>query len=138
MILSQTRKLKGLAALIWYIGGFILLLKGISLLEEAVLIRPDQYWHWVGIIVGIGIGMLKAVFIFKRSIHRNLDRIDNLVDPQLWQFYSPKFFFALVLMITAGVVLSRIAHGIYPMLVFVGGLDLSLSMALIGSSYQWL
>ncbi len=135
MILTSTRKLKGLAALIWYIGGFILLFKGISLIEEAIILRPTQYWHWVGIITGIGIGMLKAAFIFKRSIHRNMDRIDSLEDPQLWQFYSPKFFFALALMITAGVFLSRTAHGIYPMLVVVGGLDLSLSMALIGSSF---
>lgn len=135
MILSSTRKkMKGLAALVWYIGGFILLLKGASLLEEACLMKPAQYWHWVGITVGIGIGMLKSVFIFQRSIHRNLDRIDSLEDPQLWQFFSPKFFFALALMITAGVVLSRMAHGNYPMLVFVGGLDLSLSIALIGSS----
>jgi len=135
MILSQTRKLKGLAALIWYIGGFILLFKGISLIEEAFIMSPSHYWHWVGITVGIGVGMLKAVFIFKRSIHRNMDRIESLRDPQLWQFYSPKFWFALALMITAGVVLSRMAHGNYPMLIVVGGLDLSLSMALIGSSF---
>ena len=134
MILSREKTLKGLAALIWYIGGFVLLFKGISLIQEAALLRPTENWQWLGLLLGFGAGILKAVFIFQRSIHKNMDRIENLEEPQLWKFFSVKFFFALALMITTGVILSRMAHGIYSMLIAVGGLDLSISIALIGSS----
>ena len=134
-MLNPTRRLKILAALVWYIGGFILFFKGISLIQEAVELRPDLFWHWVGLGIGFGLGTLKAVFIFKKSIHKNMDRIEGLEEPSIWKFYSVKFFFALALMIATGVTLSRAAHGIYPMLISVGALDLSLSVALIGSSY---
>ncbi len=133
MTKNITRVLKILAALIWYIGGFVLLSKGISLIKEGVEIRPDQNWHWLGLAIGLSLGILKAVFIFQKSIHRNMNRIESLEIPRIWNFYSIKFFFALALMITAGVLLSRAAHGIYPMLISVGALDLSLAVALIGS-----
>ncbi len=132
---NSKRILKILAAIVWYIGGFILFFKGISLIQEAVEMRPELFWHWLGLGVGLGLGTLKAVFIFKKSINRNMDRIESLEEPKFWKFYSVKFFFALALMIATGVTLSRASHGIYPMLISVGALDLSLSVALIGSSY---
>ena len=133
-----TRILKILAALIWYIGGYVLLSKGISLIKEAILLKPDLFWHWFGLVVGIALGILKAVFIFSKSIHRNMDRIESLENPKIWNFYSLKFFFALAIMITTGALLSRAAHGIYPMLIAVGGLDLSLAVALMGSGIIYL
>ena len=132
---NSKRRLKILAALVWYIGGFILFFKGISLIQEAVELRPELLWHWLGLGIGFGLGTLKAVYIFKKSIYKNMDRIEGLEEPKIWNFYSGKFFIALALMIATGVTLSRASHGIYGMLIPVGALDLSLSIALIGSSY---
>ena len=41
---------------------------------------------------------------------------------------------ALAVMIAAGATLSRLAHGHYPLLIAVATLDLSLAVALLGSS----
>lgn len=134
MQLTLKRSLKITAALIWYIGGAILLRKGLSLVSEAKELEPILNWHWLGYGFGITWGLIKAIFIFKKSVNKNMDRIEAMEKPRFWQFFSGKFFFFLTLMITTGVLLSRASHGNYPMLIAVGGLDLSISIALLGSS----
>jgi hypothetical protein len=138
-LIVSSRTLKILAAAIWYIGSVILLFKGRQLLLEAHSIRPDLPWAWMAVVLGVALGIVKARYIFNRSCRRNLRRIDALESPKLWQFYAPKFFLALALMITAGAILSRLAHDIYPFLIGVGALDLALSSALLISSHiYWL
>ena len=131
------RFLKIVAALVWYIGGFILLRKGISLLFEANLIQPDLSWPWIAGFVGIFLGVVKAKYLFARSIKKNLSRIEHLSAPKIWQFFSPGFFAALSVMILAGVILSRMAHDNYLFSIIVSILDLGIGTALLASSYVY-
>lgn len=128
------RTLKWLAALVWMIGGTILLLKAYSLLKEANAITLNPVNIAIAVAVGLLLGSAKAFFLFRKSCRRNLARIDKLERPQVWQFYRPGFFFLLALMITTGATLSRLAHGNYPFLIGVAILDMSIGMALLGSS----
>lgn len=127
--------LKILAALLWYIGSIILLLKGSSLLSEAETLKPEDGWPWQVAVLGIFLGGLKARFIFNKSCQNNLDRIATLVKPRIWQFFRIRFFAALTLMILVGFTLSMLAHNNYPMLISVALLDISIGIALLGSSY---
>lgn len=134
MFTVSTRTLNILAALIWYIGGLVLLLKGSSLLLEAEALRAGAAWPWLAGLAGLLFGSLKARYLFSWSCRKNLARIAALRRPRIWQCYRPKFFAALALMILAGAISSRLAHHNYPLLIGVGTLDLSLATALFGSS----
>jgi hypothetical protein len=127
--------LKILAALIWHIGGVVLVIKGGSLLMEAAAIKPDKPWPWAAAVMAVLIGGIKAKYLFNRSCRKNLFRIAALDPPRIWQFFSPVFLVSLILMILAGATLSRISHGNYPLLLCIATLDLAIATALIGSSY---
>ena len=127
--------LKILAALFWYIGGIILVLKGVSLLIQADNLKPEQNWTWLAVVTGLIIGGLKAKYLFSKSCKKNLTRIDLLSEPKVWQFFRPGFFLFLAIMIVTGVTLSRVAHNNYIFLISVAILDISIATALIGSSY---
>ena len=135
MSVASTRWLKILAALVWYVGGIVLLLKGSSLLVEAEALRPEQNWPWLAVVAGLFLGGLQAKLLFSKSCRKNLDRIAALERPKPWEFFRPGFFVMLTVMILAGATLSRLAHNNYPFLIGVGTLDLSLATALLGSSY---
>lgn len=135
MMKPSARTLKILAALIWYIGGIILVTKGGSLLIEAATLKPEQGWIWLAVVIGVLIGGAKAKYLFSKSCKKNLARIDLLRQRKLWQFYRPGFFIFLALMIATGATLSRMAHGSFSFLISVAILDFSLATALLGSSY---
>ena len=128
------RILNILAALVWYIGGIILLLKGSSLLAEAAALKPGQIWPWLAMGAALLFGSLEGRYRFSKSCRKNLDRIANLEQPRIWQFYGPLFFVLLALMIATGATLSRLAHGKYAFLIGVAALDLGLAIALLASS----
>lgn len=134
LLTVSARTLHILAALVWYAGALMLLLKGSSLLAEAETLDPGRSWPWLASILALLLGGLKARFIFGKSIRRNLARIAVLDGPRFWQFFSPGFFAALAVMIGAGASLSRLAHGSYPFLIAVAVLDLAIALALLGSS----
>jgi hypothetical protein len=127
--------LKILAAIVWYVGGVVLLLKGGSLLSEASELEPGRIWPWIAVGAGMFVGGLKALFIFRTACRKNLDRIARLEEPRIWEFFRPRFFVFLFLMMLAGATLSRLAHGNYAYLIAVGILDLTLATALLASSY---
>ncbi len=135
MLDVSTRSLKIIAALVWHVGGMVLLLKGGSLLVEAEALKPGEGWPWLAAVAGLFLGGLKAKFLFNRSCQRNLDRIAALNRPRVWQFFKPWFFVVLTVMILVGVTLSRLAHNNYPFLIGVARLDLGIGIALLGSSY---
>ena len=135
MLNVSNRSLKIFSALFWYTGGIVLILKGISLLFTAAELKPDPIWLWLAIWAGLGIGTLKAKFLFSKICQRNLARIDALKQPKIWQFFKPGFFAFLLLMIITGATLSQLAHNNYPFLIGVAILDFSIAIALIGSSY---
>jgi hypothetical protein len=123
-----------LAAVVWHAGGIALLAKGASLVAEAESLQPEQDWQWVFAAAGLLLGTLKAHFLFSRFWHKNAARINALDSPRLWQFFRPGFFLMLALMILAGATMSRLAAGQYRPLIGVATLDLSLAIALLGSS----
>ena len=128
------RTLKILAALVWYAGGGVLLLKSAGLLTAAEAADPGRGWPWGIGLAGLTIGGLKAWLLFGRSCRRNLARIEALTHPKAWQFFRPRFFFFLGLMIAAGMLLSRLAAGNYAFMLAVALLDLSIATALLASS----
>ena len=130
----SARTLKILAALVWYSGGIAMLLKGRSLLLEAAALRPGETWLWLAVGGGLLLGVVQARTLFLKSGRRNLRRIAALERPRAWQFFRPGFFGALAVMIAAGATMSRLAHGNYPFLLFVAGLDLAVAVSLLGSS----
>ena len=134
MLIVPARTLHILAALVWYAGGIVLLLKGGSLLLEAEALEPERIWPWLAGILALFLGGWKARFIFAKSIKKNLARIAALDHPRIWQFFSPGFLVALAAMIATGATLSRLASGSYPLLTAVAVLDLSIAVALLGSS----
>ncbi|HIJ26588.1 MAG: hypothetical protein HOI61_08650 [Gammaproteobacteria bacterium] len=126
-------QLKWLAAMTWYLGGTILLLKARSLLSESTLIEPESSAFIWSMVCGLSIGLLKARYLFNKSCRHNLARIQQLQQPRLWQFFRPRFFLFLVLMVLLGTLLSRMAHGNFNLLIGVATLDLSLATALFTS-----
>ena len=112
----------------------MLLLKGSSLLLEAKAIEPDLFWPWLIVACALLFGGVKARYLFSKSCRKNLDRIEALSEPKLWQFFRPGFFLALALMIATGATLSRLANGRYLPLLTVALLDLSIGVSLLASS----
>lgn len=135
MFIVSHHVLKILAALVWYVGGIVLLIKGGGLLLEAELLQPDKHWPWSAAIAALLIGGIKAKFVFSKSCRKNLDRIAALDQAKIWQFFRPVFFLFLLLMILIGAALSSLSHGNYQFLLGVAALDLTIAIALFGSSY---
>lgn len=127
------RTLALLAALVWYAGAVVLVLKGSSLIRGATGLQPGP-WPWIAIGAAVLAGALKARFIFIHSCRKNLERIARLDRPRPWQFFRPGFFLALAVMISAGATMSRMAEGHYGPMLGVGALDLSIALALLGGS----
>jgi hypothetical protein len=128
------RTLNILAAITWYGGAVSLLRKGITLLVKEYARDPGGTGLWLALGAGLLLGGLKARFIFSVSCRRNLARIAALPDPRLWQFFRPGFFVALAAMITTGALMSRLARTEPGAVLYVAALDLTIGLALLGSS----
>ena len=126
--------LKIFAAIVWYIGPVILLLKGSELATEAFYLEPEGKGRIISWIAGIAVGLVKTRYIFLKSCRKNMARIDALVTPKWWEFYRIQFFFALASMVVLGAVLSRVSQGNHTFLVAVSILDISIGTALLLSS----
>ena len=133
MNVSQ-RTLRIIAAIIWYIGGFVLLVKGGALIKNAYLIDAQSIWTYLAPILGIIIGLLKGRFLFSQSCEKNIKRINALTDPHIWQCYRPGMLIFLAIVILTGAWMSRAASGNFTFLCLVGALDLSIACALLSSS----
>lgn len=129
------RTLNILAAGVWYAGAAALLRKGIVLLAEARRQDPEGDCLFLALGAALLLGGLKARFLFSRSCRRNLARIAALEHPRPWQFFRPGFFAALAVMITTGALLSRLAHADPRFTCFVAAVDLTIGVALLGSSW---
>ena len=123
-----------LAAIIWYIGGIMLFRSGIELIIQTREMEPNSSWHWLFILLGVGLGIYQALTIFTRSCQKNIKRINQLENPRIWQFYRPGFFIALAAMISTGVLLDYFSQGHYFFMLIVAALDFALTISLLGSS----
>jgi len=133
--MTSARNLKILAGVVWYAGAVAMSLKGSRLLIEASALNPAGTWPWLAIVSGLLLGVIQGRLLFVKSCKRNLERIDCLTNPRIWQFFRPGFFLALLAMILTGASLSRLAHSHYPFLVAVAALDFGIASALLFSSY---
>ncbi|MCW8830494.1 MAG: hypothetical protein OQK32_03130 [Gammaproteobacteria bacterium] len=138
MFNASLHTLKLLASLIWYSGFIVLFIKGGKLLLEAEKLSPGQAWTWLALLAGLGIGIIKAKYLYSKLCIKNLARINALQQPKIWHFYRLRFFVFLCLMVVLGLFLSRYIQGNYPMLITMAILELSIATALLGSShYLW-
>ncbi len=125
--------LKLLAFITWVTGGVVLFFKGYALFSEAAGLRPGAELNPLPFLIAVPGGGLKARYLFLNACRKNLDRIDALMNPKPWQFFRAGFFIFLFSMITLGAWLSGRAEGNYGMLITVSSIDLTLSVALLGS-----
>lgn len=123
-----------IAAVIWYAGGVILILKGGSLIASAYQLDSGSFWAGVAIITGVSAGLIKARLLFNQSCEKNIIRINSLDSPMLWQFYRPGFLLFLLIIMPTGALMSRAAAGNFTLLCLVGALDISIATALLTSS----
>jgi len=130
------RTLKLLAGLVWYSGVVVLLIKSTSLLLAAKKIYPEENDIWLTVLGGVVLGVIKEKYLFRRLCLENLKRIDALEHPKLWHFYRIRFFIFLFAMVTLGSLLSRSAlvQSNYSMLLVMAFIELSVGIALLGSS----
>jgi len=119
---------------VWFSGAIVLLLKATSLLQQANELRPGAYWSWAGAVTALLIGAIKARYLFSGFCRKNLDRIAALKNPQPWLAFRPRFYVFLAAMVLLGATLSKLAVGSYPALTAVMMLDISIGIALLGSS----
>jgi uncharacterized membrane protein YjdF len=135
MLNTSTLTLKRLAALVWYIGVVVLLIKCTGLFLKADRLGASSLLVILAILSGLVIGLIKAKYLFIKVCNRNLQRINALKQPMLWQFYRIRFFFFLGLMVSLGTFLSKLAQGDYLMLIALGVVELSIATALLVSSH---
>ena len=132
---TSKKTLVYLAAAVWYIGGIMLFRSGLELIIQTREMKSDILWPLIIITLGIALGIFQVLFIFRHSCRKNLQRINQLEDPRLWQFYRPGFFLALAIMITTGILMDHFAQGYYFFMLGVAAVDFALTISLLGSSY---
>ena len=94
---TSKKTLVYLAAVVWYIGGIMLFRSGLELILQVRELKAADPWPWIFITFGIALGIFQALVIFRHSCRKNMQRINQLEDPRLWQFYRPGFFLALAI-----------------------------------------
>ena len=135
MFHCSTQTLKLLASLVWYSGAIVLSVKSMIMLHEAHTINPEKIRIGLVIAGGILFGVIKAKYLFTKVCIKNLNRIKDLEQPKLWEFYRFRFFVFLLSMILLGSFISRQAHGNYSMLMTMALIEISLATALLTSSH---
>jgi hypothetical protein len=131
------KTLKLLALLVWYIGFVALSLKSYKLFWEASRIDNNLLYLVVFLLLGVLLSLLKTKYIFIKSCQKNLERIDALKEPKIWNFYRFRFFLFLVGVISLGAWFSHLASGNYLFLLLVGVIDMALALALFFSSFEF-
>lgn len=122
------------AAIIWYVGGISLAVKGGSLVVDAYGMGSQPAVALAATLGGITAGLIKARFIFARSCRKNLERIATLSNPRVWKCYRPGFLVFLAIIIPTAAWMSHAAEDSFAWLCVVGAIDLSLATALLFSS----
>lgn len=111
-----------------------MLFKSGVLIKNAYLLDSQSIWSFIAVLVGVMAGLLKGRFLFSQSCTKNIKRIKSLPNPRIWQCFRPGMLIFLVIIIPTGAWMSRAAAENYTFLCLVGGLDLSISLALLSSS----
>lgn len=123
--------------LVWYIGFIALSLKSYKLFDEAYTINSNLTYLITFLLLGFLLSLLKTKYIFIDSCQKNLQRIEQLEKPKVWQFYRVGFFIFLVGVISLGAFLSHKASGDYYFLISVAIIDMALALALFFSGFEF-
>ena len=135
MIQVEKKTLKILAAFVWYTGFMALVIKSTLLFVKAYALN-DHALTLIGVLLFTSVLIyFKVKYIFSKVCRKNLDRIEALIKPKLWEFYRIRFFVFLITMIILGAFLSRMAEGNYWFLIGVGVIDLSVGLSLFFSGF---
>ncbi|MDX1699166.1 MAG: hypothetical protein R3250_01050, partial [Melioribacteraceae bacterium] len=134
MIKANRKNLKYLSAAVLVFGGIALFIKGYLLLKEANQLSPNMEIISVIMAGAFIVGLLKSRYLISKFNRKNIERIDKLENPKIYEFYEPRFFIFLALMIIVGQTSSILASGNYNALLIIGGINLTLSTALLKSS----
>ncbi|MCP3675729.1 MAG: hypothetical protein GY829_14850 [Gammaproteobacteria bacterium] len=127
--------LKILASMVWYTGVIALSIKSFLLFQSATKINENLTYIGFALLAALIIGFLKTKYLFIALCMKNLNRINALTNPKIWQFYRPHFFMFLLTMILLGSYLSKFAQGNYIMLISMAIIELSIAIALLGSGH---
>lgn len=120
-----------LAALIWYGGSGVLLVKSSGLLLAAEGLNPGQPWVWLAIIAGLLLGGVKARYLFSGFCRKNILRINALQGRRPWHCYRGRFYLFLLTMVLLGGWCARLAEGDYGLLLLLALVELSVATALL-------
>ena len=123
-----------ISAVIWCGGGIVLLIKGGALIKQAYLLNSELVWATVALIVGGLVGLIKSRFLFRKSCLNNIHRITAIPIPRIWQCFRPGMLIFLAIVIPTSAWMSMATAGNYMFLCAVGALDISIGVALLGSS----
>jgi hypothetical protein len=129
--------LKLFAMIVWYIGFIALSLKSYRLFAEAYSINSNLSYLIIFLLLAFLLSLLKTKYIFTHSCQKNLQRIEALEEPKIWQFYRVGFFIFLAGVISLGAFLSHQASGNYFFLISVGIIDMALALALFFSGFEF-
>ncbi len=135
MLNSTSKTLIKLAALLWYTGVVVLIVKSSVLFLEAQKSGAHFLFILIAVLCGIVIGKIKAKYLFYNIGKKNRERINSLINPKLWQFYKKRFFVFLFSMVTLGKYLSDVSHGNNIALIALAILELSIAFALFFSRH---
>ena len=125
-----------LAAIIWFCGGMVLIIKGFVMLKAAFSLDPLIPWVAVAFIGGIAVGLIKAKFIFTHALKRNLKRIHGLSLPVYpWQCYRIGFFIFLAVVITLSKFMTEWSAGHFVYILLIAALDLSIATGLLSTGF---
>lgn len=119
-----------LAAIVWFTGVIILLVKSSGMLIETVNNGAPLVWVFISVLIGLVFGKVKAKYLFIRLCKKNIKRILALESPKIWQFYRTRFFFFLFCMILFGNYAYDLARNNIYFLLSLAVLELSISTAL--------
>lgn len=135
MISVKKSTLKVLAGVVWYTGFLALLIKSLKLFSEAYALNNDFLTLLSVLVFTFIVVFFKTKYIFIKTCQKNLNRIELLENPKIWEFYRVRFFLFLITMITLGAYLSKVSHGDYWFLMGVGVLDMSVGLSLFFSGF---
>lgn len=132
---TNRKTLVTLSAVVWFTGVIFLTIKSASLLLTSYKNGVELFLILHAVSGGIVIGIIKAKYLFSEICKKNINRINSLKEPKLWQFYRKRFFIFLFLMILSGKLLANVLQNSNGGLLGLAVVEISVAVALLFSSY---
>lgn len=118
-----------LAAAIWLLGAIACGQLSSQLLSAAA-VAVNKTSLYIALSVSVIVGLLLGATIFRRLAMSNIDRIDALNAPRIWEAYRLRFYVLLVLFDGGSVLLTEYLAKSATSRLAVGSVDLAICVAL--------